>query len=105
MVQLPISLESQLGEAENSRLGNFIADQKTLSPAEAVSRQLRREQLDSILATISPREQRVLELRFGLDGNLLFRGIGIQSQKGVLYGLANATTGGVNNFQFSTVIR
>jgi RNA polymerase primary sigma factor len=65
--QLPVSLESPMGEEENSHLGDFIEDRDTLPPADAASRQLLKEQIDSVLSTLSPREQRVLQLRFGLE--------------------------------------
>ncbi len=65
--QLPVSLESPMGEEENSHLGDFIEDRNTLPPADAASRQLLKEQIDSVLSSLSPREQRVLQLRFGLE--------------------------------------
>jgi len=65
--QLPVSLESPMGEEENSHLGDFIEDRDTLPPADAASRQLLKEQIDSVLSSLSPREQRVLQLRFGLE--------------------------------------
>ena len=65
--QLPVSLESPMGEEENSHLGDFIEDRDTLPPADAASKQLLKEQIDSVLSTLSPREQRVLQLRFGLE--------------------------------------
>jgi len=65
--QLPVSLESPMGEEENSHLGDFIEDRDTLPPADAASRQLLKEQIDSVLGSLSPREQRVLQLRFGLE--------------------------------------
>jgi len=65
--QLPISLESPIGEEEDSRLGDFIEDHNTLPPVDAASRQLLKEQIDEVLSTLTPREQRVLQLRFGLE--------------------------------------
>jgi RNA polymerase primary sigma factor len=65
--QLPVSLESPMGEEENSHLGDFIEDRDTLPPADAASRQLLKEQIDVVLSSLSPREQRVLQLRFGLE--------------------------------------
>ena len=65
--QLPISLESPMGEEENSHLGDFIEDRNALPPADAASRQLLKEQIDAVLSSLSPREQRVLQLRFGLE--------------------------------------
>ncbi len=65
--QLPVSLESPMGEEEDSHLGDFIEDRNALPPADAASRQLLKEQIDAVLSTLSPREQRVLQLRFGLE--------------------------------------
>jgi RNA polymerase primary sigma factor len=65
--QLPISLESPMGEEEDSHLGDFIEDRNALPPADAASKQLLKEQIDSVLGSLSPREQRVLQLRFGLE--------------------------------------
>jgi RNA polymerase primary sigma factor len=56
-----------MGEEENSHLGDFIEDRTTLPPADAASRQLLKEQIDAVLSSLSPREQRVLQLRFGLE--------------------------------------
>jgi len=65
--QLPISLESPIGEEEDSHLGDFIEDRNALPPPDAASRQLLKEQIDEVLSTLTPREQRVLQLRFGLE--------------------------------------
>ena len=65
--QLPISLESPMGEEEDSHLGDFIEDRNALPPADAASKQLLKEQIDAVLSSLSPREQRVLQLRFGLE--------------------------------------
>ncbi len=65
--QLPISLESPMGEEEDSHLGDFIEDRNALPPADAASKQLLKEQIDTVLSSLSPREQRVLQLRFGLE--------------------------------------
>ncbi len=65
--QLPISLESPMGEEEDSHLGDFIEDRNALPPADAASKQLLKEQIEAVLSTLSPREQRVLQLRFGLE--------------------------------------
>ncbi len=67
VAQLPISLESPMGEEEDSHLGDFIEDHNALPPVDAASRQLLKEQIDSVLSTLTPREQRVLQLRFGLE--------------------------------------
>lgn len=65
--QLPISLESPIGEEEDSPLGNSIEDRNALPPVEAASKQLLKEQIGDVLDTLTPREQRVLQLRFGLE--------------------------------------
>ena len=65
--QLPISLESPIGEEEDSHLGDFIEDRNALPPVDAASKQLLKEQIDDVLSTLTPREQRVLQLRFGLE--------------------------------------
>jgi len=65
--QLPISLESPIGDEEDSDLGDFIEDQNALPPADAASRQLLKEQIGEVLASLTPREQRVIQLRFGLE--------------------------------------
>ena len=63
----PISLETPIGEEEDSHLGDFIEDRNTLAPSAAASYQLLREQVDDVLFTLSEREARVLQLRFGLE--------------------------------------
>jgi RNA polymerase primary sigma factor len=65
--QLPISLESPIGEEEDSPLGNSIEDRNTLPPVDAASKQLLKEQIEDVLDTLTHREQRVLQLRFGLE--------------------------------------
>ncbi|MEN8614436.1 RNA polymerase sigma factor RpoD [Dehalogenimonas sp. THU2] len=65
--QLPVSLESPIGEEEDSHLGDFIEDQNALPPPDAASRQLLKEQIDTVLGSLTPRERRVLQLRFGLE--------------------------------------
>ncbi len=65
----PISLETPIGEDENSRLGDFVEDQDSLAPTDAASRELLKEQIDKVLDELTPREKKVLQLRFGLrDG-------------------------------------
>lgn len=67
--QRPLSLEMPVGEEQDSHLGDFIPDESTLGPTDAASHQLLREQMEEILTSLSPREGRVLQLRFGLkDG-------------------------------------
>ena len=66
--QEPVSLETPIGEEEDSHLGDFIEDEDALAPAEAASFFLLREQLEDVLGTLTPREKKVLQLRFGLEG-------------------------------------
>jgi len=63
----PLSLETPIGEEENSHLGDFIEDQDAVSPADAASTLVLREQLETVLDTLTERERDVLKLRFGLD--------------------------------------
>jgi RNA polymerase primary sigma factor len=63
----PLSLETPIGEEENSHLGDFIEDQDAVSPADAASTLVLREQLEAVLDTLTERERDVLKLRFGLD--------------------------------------
>jgi RNA polymerase primary sigma factor len=63
------SLEAPVGEDQESFLGDFIPDESQLSPVDAASKQLLKNHLDEVLATLSDREARVLKLRFGLEGN------------------------------------
>ena len=65
--QEPVSLETPIGEEEDSHLGDFIEDRSAPAPAEAATFQLLREQVDDVLGTLSDRERRVLRLRFGLE--------------------------------------
>jgi RNA polymerase primary sigma factor len=65
--QDPVSLETPIGEEDDSHLGDFIPDDSSPTPAEAVSYQLLREQLDKVLHTLTPREEMVIKLRFGLE--------------------------------------
>lgn len=67
MVQEPMSLEMPVSTEESSSLGDFLEDETIPGPADETSRQLLREQMKDILDSLSPREQRVIELRFGLD--------------------------------------
>ncbi|HEU0168909.1 MAG TPA: RNA polymerase sigma factor RpoD [Chloroflexota bacterium] len=67
--QEPVSLETPIGEEEDSHLGDFIPDDAALAPADAASHQLLKEQVEDVLDSLSLRERKVLELRFGLmDG-------------------------------------
>ncbi|NLX90703.1 MAG: RNA polymerase sigma factor RpoD [Firmicutes bacterium] len=67
IAQEPVSLETPIGEEDDSHLGDFIEDHEVLAPADAAAFELLREQLEDVLDTLTPREQKVLRLRFGLD--------------------------------------
>lgn len=67
IAQEPVSLETPIGEEEDSHLGDFIPDDDAPAPAEAASFILLKEQLEEVLETLTPREEKVLRLRFGLD--------------------------------------
>jgi RNA polymerase primary sigma factor len=66
--QAPLSLETPVGDEEHSELGHLLTDESALLPDEVAEVELRKEALREILATLSSRERRVLELRYGLDG-------------------------------------
>ena len=68
IAQSPISLERPVGEDEDSELGDLVEDRAIESPSDAVSRLLRREELEIVLRSLGERERKVLELRFGLRG-------------------------------------
>ena len=65
--QEPVSLETPIGEEEDSHLGDFIPDLNSTAPADAASHQLLKEQVEGVLDSLTPRERRVLQLRFGLE--------------------------------------
>jgi RNA polymerase primary sigma factor len=65
--QEPVSLETPIGEEEDSHLGDFIEDHTALAPADAASHQLLKEQVEDVLESLTERERKVLQLRFGLD--------------------------------------
>ncbi|MBQ7874624.1 MAG: RNA polymerase sigma factor RpoD [Oscillospiraceae bacterium] len=67
VAQEPVSLETPIGEEEDSHLGDFIPDDDAPAPADAASHTLLKEQLADVLKTLTPREEKVLRLRFGLD--------------------------------------
>ena len=67
VAQEPVSLETPIGEEEDSHLGDFIPDDDALAPADAASMLLLKEQLADVLKTLTPREEKVLSLRFGLE--------------------------------------
>ena len=65
----PVSLESPIGEEDDSHLGDFIEDKQAISPEEYASRELLKDEINAVLSTLTDREKKVLELRFGLiDG-------------------------------------
>src|SRR4051812_25534450 len=68
MAQHPVSLEKPIGEEEDSELGDFVQDENTESPEDAVSLTLRRTDIDNALSALPDRERQVIELRFGLNG-------------------------------------
>ena len=67
IAQEPVSLETPIGEEEDSHLGDFIPDEDASEPAEAASFTLLKEQLSGVLGTLTPREEKVLRLRFGIE--------------------------------------
>ena len=67
IAQDPVSLETPIGEEEDSHLGDFIEDEKTITPSESVAFTMLKEQLLGVLDTLTPREEKVLRLRYGLD--------------------------------------
>ncbi len=67
VAQEPVSLETPIGEEEDSHLGDFIPDDEAPAPSEVASHTLLREQLGEVLSTLTPREEKVLKLRFGLE--------------------------------------
>jgi RNA polymerase primary sigma factor len=67
IAQDPVSLETPIGEEEDSHLGDFIEDEKTVTPSDSVAFSMLKEQLLSVLDTLTPREEKVLRLRYGID--------------------------------------
>ena len=67
IAQEPISLETPIGEEEDSHLGDFIEDRAVVSPAEAVINVNLKEQTAQVLRTLTPREEKVIKMRFGLE--------------------------------------
>ena len=67
IAQEPVSLETPIGEEEDSHLGDFIQDESIPTPVEATNQTLLHEQLDEVVSTLTEREQRVIKLRFGWD--------------------------------------
>jgi RNA polymerase primary sigma factor len=70
VAQQPISLETPIGEEEDSHLGDFIEDKKEISPADAMINLNLKEQTENVLSTLTPREEKVIKMRFGVgDGS------------------------------------
>jgi RNA polymerase primary sigma factor len=69
LIQQPISLEAPIGEAGEAQVGDFIEDQSSVSPAERVIHSNARDVAGDVLQTLSPREEKVIRLRFGLDAD------------------------------------
>jgi RNA polymerase primary sigma factor len=67
IAQQPISVETPIGEDEDSHLGDFIEDKTAVSPSEAVMSLNLKEQTEAMLKTLTPREERIIKMRFGLD--------------------------------------
>ena len=67
IAQDPVSLETPIGEEEDSHLGDFIEDEKTITPSDSVAMTMLKEQLFKVLDTLTPREEKVLRLRYGID--------------------------------------
>ena len=67
IAQEPISLETPVGEEEESHLGDFLIDHAVVSPSEAVINLNLREQTAQVLKTLTPREEKIIKMRFGLD--------------------------------------
>ena len=67
IAQDPVSLETPIGEEEDSHLGDFIEDEKTVTPSDSVATTMLKEQLLGVLDTLTPREEKVLRLRYGID--------------------------------------
>ena len=67
IAQDPVSLETPIGEEEDSHLGDFIEDEKTITPSDSVAFTMLKEQLLGVLDTLTPREEKVLRLRYGID--------------------------------------
>jgi len=70
VAQQPISLETPIGEEEDSHLGDFIEDKKEISPADVMINLNLKEQTENVLSTLTPREEKVIKMRFGVgDGS------------------------------------
>ena len=69
IAQEPISLETTVGEENDSKIADFIEDETIKSPVECATEEMLREQLRAIIETLTPREQKVIKLRYGLEDN------------------------------------
>ncbi len=69
IAQDPVSIESPVGEEDESKIGDFLEDESTTSPSDDASQSLLKVQLMSVIETLTPREQKVIRLRYGLDDN------------------------------------
>ena len=69
MARAPISLETPIGGEGDTQLADFVEDHSAVRPIDAASHQLLKEQINEVLSTLHPREQKVVRLRFGLDGD------------------------------------
>ncbi len=67
VAKLPVSIESPIGEEEDMQLSDFIEDQAALPLVDAVSKELLKEQIDEVLSSLTPRQRRIIQLRFGLE--------------------------------------
>jgi RNA polymerase primary sigma factor len=67
IAQDPVSLETPIGEEEDSHIGDFLEDESAIAPSDTVAFTMLKEQLISVLDTLTPREEKVLRLRYGLD--------------------------------------
>ena len=65
--RIPVSLDAPFGDLEDIQLGDFIEDRNSLAPLEVASHELLKEQIEKVLATLTPREERIIQLRFGLE--------------------------------------
>ena len=67
IAQEPVSLETPIGEEDDSHLGDFVKDERTMSPEEYTTHEMLKEEISDVLCTLTEREEQVLRLRFGLD--------------------------------------
>jgi RNA polymerase primary sigma factor len=69
LAQPPVSLETPVGDGEDANLGDFIEDTQAISPIEGISNLKLRSDIDDLLKTLTPREEKVIRMRFGLEAN------------------------------------